>query len=382
MNKILFIGYPCQVTAIKRLQVFLAYIEKNYPGRAVTWPQQYPALRDLQWVKDIELLIGQFCRAGTCHSGLSGIFQRHGIDIRAVRRLDIGTDEIRVDLDGVEKVIPVQKGDLRQKGMPGCAICSDYTALSADISLDGGKPSPAGTQLISRTDSGRKIIARALSDGVVEKIAGVDRGERIIEMEQVKARRSAAKAETFRDRLPPAFYTEDSFDVESSIYDSLLQDFYMVKDLIKNDLCVLCGMCETVCPLGSITLDGERPRFNNRCSDKICGMCFSTCPQSFVLQGVDQQRLFREMEAVAPLRAEDMVTVRSAAVESDSKGEGRDTLLASLAGYCLDQGLVSRVMVLHHWNSRTILKQLGDISATLLVDYVREKRGGRADENS
>ncbi len=378
MNKILVIGYPCQVTAIKRLQIYLAYIEKNYPGRAVTWPRQYPAQQDLQWVKEIGLLVGLFCQAGSLQTGFAEIFQRHGIDFRAVRRLDIVGDELRVTLDKTEQVIPLKGDELHKKGMSGCAICSDYTALSADISLDGRKPAPDGSQLISRTDSGRKIMARALAAGILERVAGADRFERIIEMEQAKARRSAARAETFREKLPPAFYTEDSFDVDSAIYDSLLQDFYMVKDLIKNDLCVLCGMCETVCPLGSITLDGERPRFNNRCSDKICGMCFSTCPQGFVLQGVEQQRFFRELDAVAPFRRQDLATVRAAAAESDSKGQKQDTVLAALAGYCLDQGLASRVMVLHHWNSRAILEQLGEIPVTLLVDHVRQTRGGQS----
>ena len=363
LRKIVFIGYPCQVTAVRRLKALIAYLEEHYPGKAITWPREYPPLAGLQWAKDIELLIGVFCQAGTYLPGVAKVLARNKIDIRKASGLEIENDGIRFTMDGENQVIRLNGEEARKKAMPGCTVCSDYTALLADISVDMNKTTPDGI-VIPRTGVGKVLFAAALDSRLFRKMTGGDAGSTIVDREQAKARRSVENTGKYKEKLPPAFYTDISFDVEAGIYDSLLQDFYLVKDLIKNDLCVLCGMCEAICPLGSMVLDGKQPQFNNRCSDKICGLCFTTCPQNFVMQGIEQNRLMRDLKVFAPTDPVDVIQVRA---------EGAENILYALVRHCLGQGGMTGAMVLHHWNTRSIIRALADIPCKLLKDYVRDK---------
>lgn len=374
MSKTALVGYPCQIAAVRYLQTYVSYIEKNYPGRAATWPRHYPPLGELQWVKDVTLLVGIFCQASTCHPALATVFDRSGIDVRRVRKVRVDGSELFCEIDGEMRTIPLEGDEAQKKAMPGCAICSDYSALLADISVADRAGPDGATSVVCRTPAGGEVVARALAAGILAEVDLPGAGERIRENEQKKAARSRKNVSGYRDTLPPAFYTDDDFNPESAIYDSLLQDFYLVKDLIKNHLCVMCGMCETACPLSSMTLDGRLPRFNNRCSDKICGICFSACPQNFILLGVEQHRLMRELGVLGPTAPDALIAVRPGAGGEVEPGD--NPVLAALIGYCLDQGVVDGVSVLHQWNTGRITRQLAGIDCDLLVDHVQGARKG------
>jgi len=360
--------------AIRRLQAFVTFLGKNYPGDIATWPREYPPLAGLQWVQDIRLVIGVFCQGGRSYPQLPAILAENGIIPAAVRAFAVRDTELLVSLADGEQVIPLA-GKLTARGLPGCAICSDYTALLADIAVNRKSAAPGLTTVITRTDLGRSVLRQMIDNGLLEPGTPEEGAGKIIEQEEKKRRRSAENSGKHRPNLPPSFYTDSSFRVEDSIYDSLLQDFYMVKDIIRNDLCVLCGMCETVCPVQAMKLDGARPVYNNRCSDSICGLCFSTCPQTFVMQGVSQNRFFEEMGLYRQTEPGDIAAVRPAAKQPPDSTAEDNGVLAAIAGYCLREKLVSGFMLLHHWNTKRIRENLPGIDYGLLPAAVRQARG-------
>ena len=97
-----------------------------------------------------------------------------------VCRIDVkGKLEITLD-DGTQYVIPLT--ELEDTTRPGCSVCTDFTALKADISA-GSVGSPDGyTTLVVRTIVGQHILESAVANkklsiggevslGIIEKLA-------------------------------------------------------------------------------------------------------------------------------------------------------------------------------------------------------------------
>ncbi len=107
--------------------------------------------------------------------------QEHQIEPWQIRRLNVkGKLEILLQ-DGSTTSIPLE--ELEACVRPGCHVCTDLTAVDADISA-GAIGSPEGfTTLIVRNDTGRGFIDSAVRHGrlatgneintkIIERLAG------------------------------------------------------------------------------------------------------------------------------------------------------------------------------------------------------------------
>lgn len=51
--------------------------------------------------------------------------------------------------------------------------------------------------------------------------------------------------------------------------------------VVDKEICIACGACEAVCPVGAISSDADGKReINDTCVD--CGSCAATCPVSAI----------------------------------------------------------------------------------------------------
>ncbi len=380
MLKKIFIGLPCQVIAIRRMQLFRSYITNNYPGNMFTWPEQYPPMEQMEWVDEIGMVISIFCHVGYYNPGIAAVLADKPIEGRDITGSRITPETVEISIGDQESLFKVGKERIKKKALNGCEVCSDYTGSLADVSVDAKKSPNGGTWVISGTQMGAERLEQLLELKVLEQTGTGEGRKNISGYREKKENRSQASVGKYADYLPPRFYTDAGYSAESDIYDSLLQDFYMVKDIINNDLCVLCGMCEAVCPLDSIKLDGEVPQYNSKCSDEICGMCFYTCPHTFVMQGIGQRRLFAgqnefiQPEMVQPLSLWDG--------DADGVSESADGgVLEKLLGYLISQHGYSGVWMLSHWNIDRIKQNLGGVEYGLLSNILyHRRRGGASDD--
>lgn len=64
---------------------------------------------------------------------------------------------------------------------------------------------------------------------------------------------------------------------------------------VNEDMCVGCGVCVDDCPVGAITLKGDRKAIIDEEKCIRCGRCHDVCPREAVRH--DSERIPREVEA-------------------------------------------------------------------------------------
>lgn len=61
------------------------------------------------------------------------------------------------------------------------------------------------------------------------------------------------------------------------------REFMKTKSFYLKDVCVGCGRCAAVCPLGNIKLAGKRPQWGKNCTH--CMACINLCPKDAIEYG-------------------------------------------------------------------------------------------------
>ncbi|WOX54914.1 MULTISPECIES: Coenzyme F420 hydrogenase/dehydrogenase, beta subunit C-terminal domain [unclassified Methanoculleus] len=126
------------------------------------------------YAKAIRLVIGLFCTETFDYAKLvEGKLQsEQKIEPWEINRLDIkGKMDVYLQ-DGEEVAIPL--ADLEESVRPGCRVCTDFTAVEADVSA-GAVGSPDGyTTLIVRNDIGKGFVDRAVWRGKLATGGSVD----------------------------------------------------------------------------------------------------------------------------------------------------------------------------------------------------------------
>ena len=143
------------------------------------------------YAKAIRLVIGLFCTETFDYAKLvEGKLQsEQKIEPWEINRLDIkGKMDVYLQ-DGEEVAIPL--ADLEESVRPGCRVCTDFTAVEADVSA-GAVGSPDGyTTLVIRNDIGKGFVDRAVWQGKLATGGSVD----LTLVERLAAKKAERRAE-------------------------------------------------------------------------------------------------------------------------------------------------------------------------------------------
>jgi len=126
------------------------------------------------YAKAIRLVIGLFCTETFDYAKLvEGKLQsEREIEPWEINRLDI-KGKLDVYLQD-ERQLSIPLAELEEAVRPGCHVCTDFTAVEADVSA-GAVGSPGGyTTLIIRNDIGRGFVDRAVWRGKLSTGSNVD----------------------------------------------------------------------------------------------------------------------------------------------------------------------------------------------------------------
>lgn len=145
LEKVAFVGTPCQILALRRIQK--ASLRKHSRALAFT--------------------VGLFCFECFSYDGLmiQKIQEEMGMDLRAITKMNIKGDFVLQTKSGQTKIISLRDAKIYSDVF--CQYCSDFSAELADISL-GGIGLKDWTLTIIRTDKGKDLFNQAVNKGLLE----------------------------------------------------------------------------------------------------------------------------------------------------------------------------------------------------------------------
>ena len=148
LDKVGIVGTPCQMQAIRKLQL--------YPIGA----------RDVG--ASIALAVGIFCMENFPYQSILQLVEDHAaMKLEAVKKMEIGKGKFWV-YGKRGQVVQLPLKVTHKDEQPGCHVCLDYVANLGDIST-GSVGSPDGwSTVFVRSKIGDAVWAKAMADGVFE----------------------------------------------------------------------------------------------------------------------------------------------------------------------------------------------------------------------
>jgi len=148
LDKIGMVGMHCLTYAVRKMQL--------YPFGARHLPNK------------MALLLGIFCTENFTYPGIKAIIEEiHKVNIEQVQKMDVSKGKMIVTSSLGERVeVPVRL--THSYVQPGCYLCPDLTARTADVST-GSIGSPDGwSTVMPRTQTGKQLFDGAVEVGLFE----------------------------------------------------------------------------------------------------------------------------------------------------------------------------------------------------------------------
>jgi coenzyme F420 hydrogenase subunit beta len=140
---IAFVGIPCHVLAIRKLEA---------------WQHKI--------IDSLEIAIGLFC-LWTFSLGrlLEYLFQEHGVAANEIINVDLEGDKYVVTTENRKLKIPMS--EIKQHIMNRCKTCTDFTSELADLSIGGATPLKDWSIIIVRTKKGEDLLNLAIEKEIL-----------------------------------------------------------------------------------------------------------------------------------------------------------------------------------------------------------------------
>jgi coenzyme F420 hydrogenase subunit beta len=184
-TRIAFVGTPCQVLAMRKLESWEHRIADN-----------------------LKVVIGLMCLwSFSLKNLLKGIKQEQGIDSSEIVKITLDKKYI---IHTKEKVAMIPVTDAKKHILQGCLSCLDYTAELADISVGGAYPLDEWSTAIIRTKTGEEIFNSAVKNGAIQVRRLEEEPEvftHLIEMAVFKEKTDSRERDTMKAAgkpVPPA----------------------------------------------------------------------------------------------------------------------------------------------------------------------------------
>lgn len=142
-TKIAFVGTPCQVLALRKLE---------------SWEHKI--------MDSLKIVIGLMCLwSFSLKHLLESMRETYGIELSEIKKVNLDKDYI-VHLK--DKTITIPTAKVKKHILAGCSTCGDYTSLLADISVGGAYPLEDWSVVIVRTEIGEEVFDDAVRSGVIQ----------------------------------------------------------------------------------------------------------------------------------------------------------------------------------------------------------------------
>ncbi|GAG59857.1 unnamed protein product, partial [marine sediment metagenome] len=197
LEKLAFVGMPCQIQAARKLQL-------------------WPPLSDK--FGKFSLIIGLYCSSNYSYDLMRKTVQEElRIPINDVKKIDISRGKFLVyKKDGSVKEIPIK--ETKVHNWPSCQYCKDYTAEFADISVGSvGAPADDWNSVIIRSDIGIKLFNDAVDAGKITVADTIDLSK--VEKESLRKKSKLTKMD---EKVISAIQLLNVSEVEAKTYTTLM----------------------------------------------------------------------------------------------------------------------------------------------------------------
>ncbi len=197
LEKLAFVGMPCQIQAARKLQL-------------------WPPLSDK--LGKFSLIIGLYCSSNYSYDLMRKTVQEElRIPINDVKKIDISRGKFLVyKKDGSVKEIPIK--ETKVHNWPSCQYCKDYTAEFADISVGSvGAPADDWNSVIIRSDIGIKLFDDAVAAGKITIGDTIDLSK--VEKESLRKKSKLTKID---EKIVSAMQLLNVSEVEAKTYTTLV----------------------------------------------------------------------------------------------------------------------------------------------------------------
>ena len=185
--EIAFVGTPCHVRAIRKLEA---------------WEHKI--------IGSLKIVIGLMCLWSFSYPELTKFLKEHSnIEANEIKRIDL--DKKYRILTSDNREIAISPHEVREHTLNNCRMCQDFTAELADISVGGAHPLSDWSIVIIRTEIGEKLFDEAVKAGVL-RIKSIEEEPEVyrhfVEMAMLKrqyAINEVEKRKSDNKPIPPAF---------------------------------------------------------------------------------------------------------------------------------------------------------------------------------
>ena len=185
--EIAFVGTPCHVRAIRKLEA---------------WEHKI--------IDSLKIVIGLMCLWSFSYPELTKFLKEHSnIEANEIKRIDLDKKYRILTADNRE--IAISPHEVREHTLNSCRMCQDFTAELADISVGGAHPLSDWSIVIIRTEIGEKLFDEAVKAGIL-RIKSIEEEPEVyrhfVEMAMLKrqyAINEIEKRKSDNKPIPPAF---------------------------------------------------------------------------------------------------------------------------------------------------------------------------------
>jgi coenzyme F420 hydrogenase subunit beta len=165
LNRVAFVGVPCQITPVRKMQVTDPAFLINGRKKDKHIERQTKFLKGFG--QRVALNIGLLCSEVFTFDGLMrDVIERDmGIPLTEIKKFNVKGKVLIYKRDG--ELVEMNLKQAQEYARPECHHCGDFSAELADISC-GGVGAMDWTIVVLRTPYGEEIFDRAAADGVFE----------------------------------------------------------------------------------------------------------------------------------------------------------------------------------------------------------------------
>lgn len=276
--KLAYVGLPCQLQALRKLQLFSREIGQD-------------------WAGNVSLTVGLFCRENWAYSCLRALVEDdYGIKLSEVEKFDIKKGKMLLYRSG-EVIQEIPLPETKPYVRVGCEVCLDFSAELADLSVGAVGSPPKYSTVIVRTKRGMELLRKAERQGYVEvkHISEVKPGTKLVlKLTKEKRDENLAEAER-RERAGYAarhISTMGEQEPAKLVAEAKNRSFADLEaHVIDAGMCVSCGACVAVAS-EQLEMVDERPRLKEGADGRV-EKAYLACPRTSMPVMFMAERLFR-----------------------------------------------------------------------------------------